>query len=105
MENKLFSSIKALERIRTGSPLFSPDAEVFTWDSHSDKVFAIRRRQGEKVLLSVFNYSHEPQYARFDYFMGTYHDILTGKAVEPGIGIKLEGYEALYLANYDAQSH
>ena len=104
VENKLFSSIKALEGIRTGSPLFSPDAEVFTWDSHSDKVFAIRRRQGEKVLLSVFNYSHEPQNARFDYFMGTYHDILTGKAAEPGIGIKLEGYEALYLANYDTQS-
>ena len=64
IENRLFSTIKTLECIRRNSPLFSPDAEVFTWDSHNDKVFAIRRRQGEKILLSVFNYSHEKQKAR-----------------------------------------
>ena len=101
VENNLFQIIRTLEGIRDGSPLFSPDAEVFTWDSHNDKVFAIRRRSGAKVLLAVFNYSHEKQRARFEYFTGKYHDILTGKEEEPGIGIDLEGYEVLFLANYE----
>lgn len=105
IENKLFSTIKTLECIRRDSPLFSPDAEVFTWDSHNDKVFAIRRRQGEKILLSVFNYSHEKQKARFEYFTGIYHDILTGKEAEPGIEVELDGYEVLFLANYDTNTN
>ena len=78
---------------------------MFTWDSHNDKVFAIRRRQGEKILLSVFNYSHEKQKARFEYFTGIYHDILTGKEAEPGIEVELDGYEVLFLANYDTNTN
>ena len=100
IENRLFSIIKELEGIRSSSTLFSPDAEVFTWDSHNDKVFAIRRRQGEKVLLSVFNYSHEKQSARFEYFTGLYRDMLTGITAEPGRSIDLDGYQVMFLANY-----
>lgn len=100
VENRLFSILKVLEGIRKGSSLFSPDAEVFTWDSHNDKVFALRRRDGEKVLLAVFNYSHETQHAHFDYFTGIFKDLLTGKEAEPGIDVELSGYDVLFLTNY-----
>ncbi len=101
-ENRLFSIITDLEGIRNGSPLFEPEAEVFTWDSHNDKVFALRRRNGGKTLLAVFNYSHEIQKARFEYFTGRYHDLLTGREVEPGLWFELSPYQVLFLADYEA---
>ena len=99
VENRLFSIIRSLEEARNGSPLFSPGAEVFTWDSHNDRVFAIRRRNGGKVLLAIFNYSHERQRARFEYFTGIYRDLFTGKEAEPGKEVMLSGYEVLFLVN------
>lgn len=101
-ENRLFSIIRELEDIRNGSPLFEPEAEVFTWDSHNDKVFAIRRRNGSKTLLAVFNYSHDIQKARFEYFTGRYHDLLTGREVEPGLWFDLSPYQVLFLADYES---
>ena len=102
-ESRLFSIINELEGIRNGSPLFEPDAEVFTWDSHNDKVFAIRRRSEDKTLLAVFNYSHEVQKARFEYFTGRYHDLLTGREVEPGLWFELSAYQVLFLADYEVE--
>ncbi len=101
-ENRLFSIITELEDIRNGSPLFEPEAEVFTWDSHNDKVFALRRRNDGKTLLAVFNYSHDIQKARFEYFTGRYHDLLTGREVEPGLWFDLSPYQVLFLADYEA---
>ena len=101
-ENRLFSIITELEDIRNGSPLFEPEAEVFTWDSHNDRVFALRRRNDGKTLLAVFNYSHDIQKARFEYFTGRYHDLLTGREVEPGLWFDLSPYQVLFLADYEA---
>lgn len=80
--------------------MFSPSADVVTWHSHNDSVFALKRTATEGKLLCVFNFSGE-QHASFDYFTGEYADILTGSIYEPVIGFDLEEYGVLFLVSHD----
>lgn len=100
IEQRLTSIIKELWEKKSSSPLFSPDAEVYTWHAaNTDRVFAIRRRIGNDVLLCVFSFSPEEEHPAFDYFEGFYSDLFTGRRVEPGRGFATRPYDMLWLRN------
>lgn len=95
-QNVIWSGIAELREKRRHE-LFSPDAEVFTWDSHNKGVLGIRRRIGDKILLCVLNFTPRTQSARFEYFSGKYHDLFTGDSFEPGKELTIPPYGYYYL--------
>lgn len=97
--SRLHSILLDLRRLRESLPMFSHDAEVFTWHTENDAVFALRRRSDKGTLLSVFNFSPEPQAASFPYFTGMYRDFFSGERFEPGAELRVQGYDVLFLVS------
>ena len=102
-EGEIFSGILTFDRIRKTDPCFSPEAKVTTWKSHSDGVFSIRRTVNGRDMLCVMNFRDSVEHVHYDYFMGDYSDVFTGRTVNPGNGFELEPYEYLYLVQ-DSQA-
>ncbi|MCH3921187.1 MAG: alpha-glucosidase C-terminal domain-containing protein [Sphaerochaeta sp.] len=96
---KIWSMFQTLRDERSQLEVFDQEAEVFTWDAHNGRVFALRRRKGDNVLLCISNFSDNPEPVRFAYFVGTYTDCFTGRKVEPGTGFVLQPLECLWLEN------
>lgn len=97
-QNFFYSTLRMLADIRRShGDVFSPEASVSTWHTHNPHVFAIRRRNKGKDMLIVFNFSHEAQNAQFDYFEGSYRDILTGRSQEPGLNVTLGDWQVRFL--------
>lgn len=97
VEKRLSDCLRRLKTLRSASPFFAPQAEVLTWHAHNDRVFALRRRIGDDLMLLVFSFSPNEEEARFDFFTGLYKDAFTGRIVEPGRGVRLSPYERLWL--------
>ena len=93
----IWAKLKKLEKVRRECNCFSEEAECSTWDSHNNSVFAIKRIYKNETLLCLANFSEQKQHVSFDYFVGEYTDLFTGKKVVPGWGFSMEGYEYLYL--------
>lgn len=96
-ENAIFDGILKLDEVRKNEKCFDAEAKVTTWYSHSDSVFAIRRSIEEKDMLCVMNFADRKENVFFEYFVGEYKDLFTGKVVTPGLGFTLDAYEYMYL--------
>lgn len=96
-ENAIFNGILKLDEVRKNEKCFDAEAKVTTWYSHSDSVFAIRRSIEEKDMLCVMNFADRKENVFFEYFVGEYKDLFTGKVVNPGLGFTLDAYEYMYL--------
>ena len=78
---QIFTGLRELEEQRRKHPVFSADADVWTWETGSDRVLGLGRyRDGEK-LLGVFNFGEEP--AQIPLPPGAAENLLTGKACAP----------------------
>ncbi len=97
IQHRVFQLLHQLHRIRTENPCFGCDAQVVTWDSHNNRVFALRRTVGEDVLLCVSNFSDATEHVEFAYFTGVYRDLFTNREFEPGLGFDMGSHEYLYL--------
>ena len=97
IQNEVWTKLKKLEKIRRECSCFSEAAEFSTWDSHNNSVFAVKRAYENETLLCVANFSEQNQNVHFDYFVGEYTDLFTGKKLVPGLGFNMEGYEYIYL--------
>ena len=97
IEYRIYNSLKKLEAIRVNCPLFDYDAVVSTWNSQNEKVFALRRTKGEDDMLIVSNFSDKQELCKFEYFIGEYKDLFTGKVVVPGWGFSIDSHEVMYL--------
>lgn len=95
-QNEIWAGIAELREKRKHE-LFSPEAEVFTWDSHNKGVLGLRRRIGSKVLLCVLNFTPRTQSCRFEYFSGKYRDLFSKKTFEPGRELEIPPYGYYYL--------
>lgn len=96
-ENAIFDGILKLDEVRKNEKCFDAEAKVTTWYSHSDSVFAIRRSIEDKDMLCVMNFADRKENVSFEYFVGEYKDLFTGKVVTPGLGFTLDAYEYMYL--------
>ena len=48
-------------------------------------------------MLCVMNFADRKENVSFEYFVGEYKDLFTGKVVTPGLGFTLDAYEYMYL--------
>ena len=48
-------------------------------------------------MLIVSNFSDEQELCKFEYFIGEYKDLFTGKVVVPGWGVAIDSHEVRYL--------
>lgn len=82
---QIFTGLRELEEQRRKHPAFSADADVWTWETGSDRVLGLGRyRDGEK-LLGVFNFGEEP--AQIPLPPGAAENLLTGKACAPTVSV------------------
>lgn len=95
--HRLTAVLKKLHDMRSSYQVFSYEANVRTWHSHNDSVFAIRRSYKDCDMLCVFNFSSKKQHVFFDYFVGEYVDVFTKKKYEPGIGVDINAYGVMFL--------
>ncbi len=58
-QGKLFQGLRRLEELRAAEPCFDPAADVRVEDSGSPHVLALSRRQGDRELVCLFNFSGE----------------------------------------------
>ena len=99
MQGKIWTMFQELRTTRAARDVFDPDAEVSTWDPQNPRVFALRRKKGNHIMLCVSNFSDHPEAVRFAYFTGTYVDAFTGKEVVPGWGFEMLPHALLWLEN------
>ena len=98
-QGKIWAMFQQLRVARATRDVFDPDAEVSTWDPQNPRVFALRRKKGNHIMLCVSNFSDHPEAVRFAYFTGTYVDAFTGKEVVPGWGFEMLPHALLWLEN------
>lgn len=96
-EGAVHNGIMRLDEVRKSERCFDADAKVSTWYSHSDSVFAIRRSIDNEDMLCVMNFADRNEDVHFDYFLGEYTDLFSGRTVTPGLGFTLKPYEYMYL--------
>ena len=99
LQGRIFSFLQELKAARLSSPAFDPDAGVTTWHPHNSRIFALRRQKDGHDVLAVFSFSDSGENCHFDFFMGKYRDILSGRTVEPGKGFSMEPHSFMYLEN------
>ena len=58
-QGKLFQGLRRMEGIRAAEPCFDAGADVFMEDSGTPHVLALCRRQGDRELVCLFNFSGE----------------------------------------------
>jgi len=94
-EEKLFSFITRLARIRQNHRVFDHRADVWTVETNNDHVLGIGRYFQGKKLIALFNFSENEQTAWIrqveDYF-----DLLT-KESRPAKEVMLGGHEFIWL--------
>ncbi|MDE6455461.1 MAG: alpha-amylase family protein, partial [Dysosmobacter sp.] len=58
-QGRIFQGLRRMEELRAAEPCFDPAAEVRVEESGSSRVLALSRRQGERELVCLFNFSGE----------------------------------------------
>ena len=73
---QMFAGLRGLEEQRKEHKAFSADADVWTWDTGSDRVLGLGRYCDGEKLLGVFNFGEEA--ARILLPLGAAENLLTG---------------------------
>lgn len=82
---QIFAGLRTLEEQRKEHKAFSADADVWTWDTGSDRVLGLGRYFGGEKLLGVFNFGQEA--AQILLPMGAAENLLTGETCAPTVSI------------------
>ena len=59
-ERRLWSALERLRELRK-DPCFAPETWVTTWECRNDAVLGLVRRNGNRTLVGLFNFSGRPQ--------------------------------------------
>lgn len=91
-ENRIFTALSRLERIRASESAFACDADAVTMDTGHRSVLGVCRYLDGELLLGLYNFSDDPAAASAIHSEGTYQDLMTGETrdiseiVVPGQG-------------------
>ena len=89
VQNRIFTGLREMEKVRAAHAVFRSDADVWTWDTGSEAVFGLERRYGDERMVGLFNFSEHPVQLQLGRREAA--DLLTGEAVWMD-GLKLGGY-------------
>ncbi|KFI97295.1 alpha-amylase family protein [Bifidobacterium stellenboschense] len=65
LQNRLWEGMESLREMRD-DPCFGPDAWVTTWDTHDDAILGVLRKEGERTIVGLFNFTNADTYAVLD---------------------------------------
>jgi len=81
LQERIFSGISKLERIRKERAVFRSDAAVYTYDVKDDSILCILRENEEERFLGIFNFSDHTRTAWMEE-AGIWTDLWTGEKRE-----------------------
>lgn len=87
---QMFAGLRELEEQRKEHKAFSADADVWTWDTGTDRVLGMGRYFGGEKLLGVFNFGEEA--AQILLPLGAAENLLTGEACDRTISISARDF-------------
>ena len=82
VQNRIWTGLRELERIRANEACFGADAMISTWDTHNDHVLAMVRHSQDETLVGLFNFSGSDQEIRMDRMEGCHVDLMTGERID-----------------------
>lgn len=82
---QMFTGLRELEEQRKAHKAFSADADVWTWDTGSDRVLGLGRYFDGEKLLGVFNFEEEA--AQIPLPLGAAENLLTGAPCTPTVSV------------------
>ncbi|PLS29609.1 alpha-amylase family protein [Bifidobacterium parmae] len=65
LQNRLWEGMESLREMRD-DPCFGPDAWVTTWDTHDDAILGVLRKEGDRTIVGLFNFTDADTYAVLD---------------------------------------
>ena len=81
VQERIWSGLRQLEKLRAAEPCFGPEARVTTWDTHNRHVLALVRRAEGEDLVCLFNFTGQDQTVTLDAMEGEFTDLLGGGTV------------------------
>ncbi len=99
IQERLFTGIGKLEKIRKSNEVFGTDADVWTIETQDHAVLGIARAHGKEKLIALFNFSafHKDIYiAELNEHDGEYIDLISGKKLQ-GHKVELSEYGVCWL--------
>lgn len=95
-EGRQFQGLKKLCYIRHEHPIFSADAEVWTFDAGDPCLLGVKRRKDGQTFTAVYNFSEYPKHVLLS-AKGIHVDLLTGKTLSLDGTWELPSYGFLWL--------
>lgn len=95
VQGQLFQMLNRLEQIRRQENVFSQEAEVYTYDVHSDSILGILREYKGERFIALFNFSENEQTAWMQE-EGIFRNLVNGEIVEVKDPV-LKGYEFVWM--------
>jgi amylosucrase len=100
-QGKIYQGLLKLENIRKANPIFSSDAEMWTFWAGHESLLGLKRKLGEQILTAVYNFSEAPQHVTLEAY-GPHIDLLTGERLDIVGDWELAPYGFLWIL-YDPQ--
>lgn len=80
-QERIFSGLSKLERIRRERAVFRSDAAVYTYDVKDDSILCILRENEEERFIGIFNFADETRTAWMEE-SGTFVNLWSGEPME-----------------------
>ena len=92
-ENRIFTALAALEKLRSEDELFSCSAEASVLETGDNAVLGITRSLNGELLVGLFNFSNETKHARNIVSEGIYQDLISGESKNiTGVPLPAQGF-------------
>lgn len=96
LQERIFSGLGQLERIRMEKSVFDSKAAVYTYDVKNPAILAILRENEEERFIGIFNLGDQAQTAWMDE-VGIYTNLLTGENMELH-NVVIPGHDFLWVS-------
>ncbi len=103
VQEKLFSAIGEMERIRKQFSVFDSGADVRTIDTGNNAVLGLVRQTETEKLVALFNFGENPATACVQENDGMYRDLISGSEMSAG-DVEMPGYGAYWLLRKESDA-
>lgn len=96
VENKIFTALGQLEKIRKEEKVFVSYADTWTIETWDSSVLCIGRYFDGEKIIGLFNFSEYDKTAWINETDGDYIDLISGREIRP-VGVDIPAYGFYYL--------
>ena len=96
VQERIFSGLERMEKIRKKESVFGSDVNVWTIDTWDDSILGLIRADEKEKLIALFNFSGQDKTAWINEDDGEYTDLLSGRKMQAK-GVDIPGYGVYWL--------